>query len=63
MEKTGATMVSGYKKSVDYVRSSILDLALISEIAVSRKQSPDYIRQQLEKRYSGLMEELKMVIY
>lgn len=63
MEKTGATMVSGYKKSVDYVRSSILDLALISEIAVSRKQSSDYLRQQLEKRYSGLMEELKMVIY
>lgn len=63
MEQTGAIMVSGYKKIVDYVKSSILDLALISEIAVSRKQSPDYIRQQLEKRYSGLMEELKMVIY
>ena len=62
MKKSGASFVAGYNKSVDFARSSILDIALITEILMPIPKSKS-IEERMKRRYSGLMDELGMVIY
>lgn len=62
MDKSGAKFVAGYSKTVEFARSSILDIALITEILMPKPKNKT-LEERMASRYSGLMEELGMRIY
>lgn len=62
MEKSGADFVAGYRKKIDFTHSSLLDIGLIKEL-VDPKPKCKTISERMSMRYSGLMEELGMIIY
>lgn len=55
-EMTGAKIVSGYTKNIDFVRSSILDIAYFSELKRIIKLGT--IENKMNKRYGELMKDL-----
>ena len=55
-ELTGAKLVSGYTKTIDFVRSSILDIAYFSEL--ERTINLGTIENKMNKRYGELMKDL-----
>lgn len=62
MQKSGACLVAGYRKTIDFTHSSLLDIGLITELI---RPKPKYksIKERMNMRYSGLMDELGMIIY
>jgi hypothetical protein len=62
MQKSGAALVAGYRKKVDFTHSSILDIGFITEI-ISPKPKYKSLKDRMSIRYSGLMDELGMIIY
>ena len=62
MEKSGADFVAGYRKKIDFTHSSLLDIGLIKEL-VDPKPKCKTLSERMSMRYSGLMEELGMIIY
>ena len=54
--KTGAKLVSGYTRSVDFIRSSIMDIAYFWELVNAKNLGS--INNRIEKRYGTLKEEL-----
>ena len=62
MQKSGAALVAGYGKKVDFTRSSIQDIGCTTEVI---RPKPKYksLREKKSIRYSGLMDELGMIIY
>jgi hypothetical protein len=59
--QTGAKIVSGYSKSVDFMKSSILDFAYMSELASTQKLST--IENKMERLYNNLMNDLGFKIF
>jgi len=57
---TGARIVSGYTKSIDFVKSSILDIAYFSELNHTIKVGT--IENKMQKYYGDLMNELGLKI-
>lgn len=55
-EQTGARLVSGYTKKIDFIRSSILDIAYFSELIDI--QNVGAIEKRMKKRYDQLMNDL-----
>ncbi|MDP4201112.1 MAG: hypothetical protein Q8861_00330 [Bacteroidota bacterium] len=55
-ESTGAKLVSGYTKTIDFVRSSILDIAYFCEL--DRAINLGTIENKMNKRYGELMKDL-----
>lgn len=53
---TGAKIVSGYTKSIDFVRSSILDIAYFSEL--NRTINLGTIGNKMSKQYGDLISDL-----
>ncbi|HBZ25644.1 MAG TPA: hypothetical protein DEO54_05310 [Rikenellaceae bacterium] len=53
---TGARIVSGYTKSIDFVRSSILDIAYFLELVHTINLGT--IEKKMSKRYGDLMSDL-----
>ena len=62
MHKSGAVLVAGYRKTVDFTHSSILDIGLITELIYPKPKYKTF-RERMATRYSGLMDELGMIIY
>ena len=62
MQKSGACLVAGYRKTIDFTHSSLLDIGLITELI---RPKPKYksIKERMNMRYYGLMDELGMIIY
>lgn len=55
-QQTGARLVSGYTKKIDFIRSSILDIAYFSELVDI--QNIGTIEKRMIKRYDKLMDDL-----
>ena len=55
-DKTGARLVSGYSRSIPFVRSSILDIAYFSELNQTVKVGT--IENKMRKYYGELMDEM-----
>ena len=62
MQKSGANLVAGYRKTIDFTHSSLLDIGLITEL-VRPKPKCKSLSERMSMRYSGLLEELGMIIY
>ena len=56
MEKTGALIVSGYTKKIDFIESSMFDIAYFS--LLQRYDRLGYVNARLSKDYAGLYERL-----
>lgn len=60
-EQTGARLISGYTKKIDFIRSSILDIAYFSELLDI--QNVGAIEKRMIKRYDKLMDDLGFKIF
>lgn len=60
-EQTGAKLISGYTKNIDFIRSSILDFAYFSELVDI--QNVGAIEKRMKKRYDKLMDDLGFKIF
>lgn len=61
-KRSGAESVVGYNKIVDFVKGSILDIALINEI-LNPKPKKLSLEERMNKRLGGMVEEQGMVFY
>ena len=59
--KSGAKLVSGYTKNVDFIRSSIMDIAYFSELGNIKNLGS--INKRMDKLYGNLKEELGFKIF
>ena len=59
--KTGAKLVSGYTKSIDFIRSSIMDIAYFSELIPLKNFGT--INKKMDKLYGNLKKDLGFKIY
>lgn len=60
-KKTGARLISGYKKDVDFFDSSLLDMAFLYKIS-DYERFPGKIRTWLEKWHPVLFQELGFTV-
>ena len=59
--KTGAKLISGYTRSIDFIRSTIMDIAYFSEL--ERVKNLGTINNRMDKLYGNLKEELGFKIF
>jgi len=57
-DASGAQIVSGYTKKVDFLASSLLDIAYF-EALISGKRTPDKVSKTLSKYYCNLIDNLQ----
>ena len=60
-EKTGAELISGYTKTIDFIRSAIMDIAYFSELV--RITNNGTIEKRMDKLYGNLKKELGFKIF
>jgi hypothetical protein len=61
-QETGALYVSGYQKSVDAMRSVILDMAYLNALQCYHPNTLVKETSRFQKRYCSLIEDLKFLI-
>jgi len=60
-EQVGAELVSGYTKTIDFIRSAIMDIAYFSELV--RITNTGVIEKRIDTLYGNLKKELGFKIY
>ncbi len=62
-DRVGATLVSGYRKSVDSVQCAIMDMAYFDLLQNREILGATSVTNSLRRSYSSLMDELGFVIF
>lgn len=60
-DKTNASIISGYRKSVDVMKSAILDISYFNELQTRKRLG--LVKNAMEKQYGDLMEKLGFALY